>query len=91
MNGIVDFHSFFPTTKCDYLMIGLSGLLLATGLFQMNNINDKIIINELRKGNKDVFQVVFHQYYPLLAKFAHRYVYESNVCEDLIQDVLTSL
>jgi len=28
---------------------------------------------------------------PLLAKFAHRYIYEKDVCEDLIQDVFTSL
>lgn len=57
----------------------------------MDNINDKIIINELKKGNRDVFQSVFHQYYPLLAKFAHRYIYEADVCEDIIQDVFTTL
>ncbi len=57
----------------------------------MDNINDKIIIKELQKGNKDVFQSVFHQYYPLLAKFAHRYIYEADVCEDLIQDVFATL
>lgn len=57
----------------------------------MDHINDKIIINELSKGNKDVFQAVFNQYYPLLAKFAHRYIYEADVCEDLIQDVFATL
>lgn len=57
----------------------------------MDNINDKIIIKELQKGNKDVFQSVFKQYYPLLAKFAHRYIYEADVCEDLIQDVFATL
>ena len=57
----------------------------------MDNINDKIILSELRKGNKDVFQAVFNQYYPLLAKFAHRYIYEEDICEDLIQDVFATL
>lgn len=57
----------------------------------MDNVNDKIIINELRKGNKDVFQSVFYEYYPLLAKFAHRYINDADICEDLIQDVFTSL
>ncbi len=57
----------------------------------MDFINDKIIINELRKGNKDVFQALFHQYYPLLANFAQRYIYDAEACEDLIQDVFATL
>lgn len=57
----------------------------------MDFINDNIIVNELRKGNKDVYQALFYQYYPLLAKFAHRYVYDAEACEDLIQDVFVTL
>ncbi len=57
----------------------------------MDNLNDKIIIRELSKGNKDVFQAVFEHYYPFLAKFAHRYIYDKDVCEDLIQDVFIFL
>ena len=57
----------------------------------MDFINDKIIVAELRKGNKDVFQALFHQYYPLLAKFAHRYINDNDACEDLIQDVFATL
>jgi len=57
----------------------------------MDFINDKIIISELRKSNKDVYRALFHQYYPLLAKFAQRYVYDAEACEDLIQDVFATL
>jgi len=64
---------------------------IPNGKSSMDNINDQIIISELRKGNKDVFQAVFHQYYPMLAGFAHRYIYEEDVCEDLIQDVFATL
>ena len=57
----------------------------------MDFINDTIIVSELRKGNKDVFKALFHQYYPLLAKFSHRYIYDDDACEDLIQDVFATL
>ncbi len=57
----------------------------------MSHSNEEIIIKELQKGNKGVFRQIFNQYYPLLYKFAHKYVCEDSICEDVVQDAFVSL
>ena len=49
------------------------------------NIADKILINEIKKQNREVFEELFKQYYPVLVKFAEGYLYDLSSCEDVVQ------
>ncbi len=50
-------------------------------------IEDKLLIKEIQKRNKEVFEALFHDYYPGLLKFAEGYVFDSEVCEDIVQNI----
>lgn len=54
-------------------------------------LSDKIIIEELRKGNEQVYRSLFDNYYPTLMRFAFRFVYDKDACKDLVQDVFITL
>ena len=53
--------------------------------------SDQLILNELRKKNKHVFEAIFQEYYQPLLRFAERIVFNRDVCEDIIQSVFISL
>ncbi|QDH81219.1 RNA polymerase sigma-70 factor [Echinicola soli] len=50
-------------------------------------IEDKLLIREIQKRNKEVFEVLFHDYYPGLVKFAEGFVFEPEVCQDIVQNI----
>ncbi|MCG6187360.1 RNA polymerase sigma-70 factor [Maribellus maritimus] len=45
------------------------------------------VINELRKGKTPAYEKLFKLYYPRLFKYAHHFLDDSFVTEDLIQEV----
>ncbi|MGQ7868182.1 RNA polymerase sigma factor [Sunxiuqinia sp. sy24] len=49
------------------------------------DIEDRILLNEIRKGNRDVFELLFVQYYPVLVKFSEGYLQNLHASEDLVQ------
>ena len=51
------------------------------------NVSDRVILNELRKRNKSVFEALFYEYHQPLLRFAERIVFNRDVCEDLVQSV----
>ncbi len=50
-------------------------------------IEDKLLIKEIQKHNKEVFEALFHDYYPLLTRFAEGYVFDRKVSEDIVQNL----
>ena len=50
-----------------------------------------LILNELQKHNKKVFEAIFHEYHQALLRFAERIVFNKDVCEDIVQSVFISL
>lgn len=54
-------------------------------------IEEKILIVEIQKGNREVFESLFKEYYPVLAKFAENYVFEPDACEDIVQNLFIKL
>lgn len=50
-------------------------------------IEDKLLIREIQKRNKEVFEALFHDYYPELIKFAEGFVFDSEICEDIVQNI----
>lgn len=51
------------------------------------NIEDKILLSEIKKRNKKVFEALFHEYYPHLIRFAEGFVFEKQACEDIVQNL----
>lgn len=54
-------------------------------------IEDRILYNEIRKGNQKVFDTLFIEYYPVLVKFAEDFVFDRNVSEDIVQSFFITL
>ena len=50
-------------------------------------IEDKLLIREIQKRNKEVFEAMFRDYFPSLIKFAEGFVFEKEVCEDIVQNI----
>ncbi len=53
-------------------------------------VEEKILLNEIRKKNKDVFNLLFEQYYPALVKFSEIYLHDQPACEDIVQSFFIS-
>lgn len=53
--------------------------------------SDRLILNELRKHNKRVFEALFHEYHQPLLRFVERIVFNRDACEDIVQSVFISL
>lgn len=53
--------------------------------------SDKLILNELKKRNKKVFEAVFNEFHQPLLKFAEHIVFNRDACEDIVQSVFISL
>ncbi|WP_186755998.1 RNA polymerase sigma-70 factor [Echinicola salinicaeni] len=50
-------------------------------------IEDKLLLREIQKRNEAVFEALFHDYYSGLVKFAEGFVFDSEVCEDIVQNI----
>lgn len=53
--------------------------------------NDNLIIKQIQKGNRQVFNDLFREYYAALCGFAFRFVRTKDVSEELVQDVFVDL
>lgn len=50
-------------------------------------IEDKLLIKEIQKRNREVFEALFHDYYPGLTRFAEGFVFDRKVSEDIVQNL----
>ena len=50
-------------------------------------IEDKILFNEIKKGNKVVYETLFSEYYESLVRFAESYLFNQHASEDLVQEL----
>lgn len=50
-------------------------------------IEDKLLVAEIQKRNRHVFEALFHDLYPGLIKFAEGFVFEEEVGRDTVQSV----
>lgn len=51
-------------------------------------IEDRILLNEIKNRNRKVFESLFHEYYPHLVRYAEGFVFDKQVCEDIVQNLL---
>lgn len=54
-------------------------------------IEEKILISELKKGNKEVLEALFMEYFPVLLRFADGYTFDSSASEDIVQALFVHL
>ncbi|GET31392.1 DNA-directed RNA polymerase sigma-70 factor [Prolixibacter bellariivorans] len=54
-------------------------------------IEDKILLNEIRKRNSKVFEALFRDYYPGLVRFAGKFVFDKTISEDIVQNFFAYL
>jgi RNA polymerase sigma-70 factor, ECF subfamily len=54
-------------------------------------IDENVLLNGLKEGNKAIFDLVFTYYYSGLCAFANRYVNNPEAAEDLVQDFFVRL
>lgn len=54
------------------------------------NIEEKILINEIKKKNSKIFELLFDEYYPKLVKFSESYLHDIHACEDVVQGFFIS-
>lgn len=50
-------------------------------------VEDKILLNEIRGRNRKVFEALFYEYYPHLVRYAEGFVFNKQVCEDIVQNL----
>ena len=50
-------------------------------------VEDKILFNEIKNRNLKVYESLFSNYYPQLVRFAEGYVFDKQVCEDIVQNL----
>jgi len=49
-------------------------------------IEDKILLDEIRKRNSKVFEVLFRDYYVSLIRYADGFVFDKTVSDDIVQN-----
>ena len=54
-------------------------------------LDDKTIVEELRKDNEQVYRSLFDIYFYPLTEFAFRFVYDRDACMDIVQEVYVNL
>ena len=50
-------------------------------------IEDSILLNEIKSQNKAVFEALFKEYYLVLVKYAEGFVFNRQICEDIVQNL----
>lgn len=50
-------------------------------------VEDKILLGEIRNRNRKVFEALFYEYYPHLVRYAEGFVFDKQVCEDIVQNL----
>ncbi len=52
---------------------------------------EQYYLQGLKDSNREVFEKLFREYYPLLCNFARRYIYDKSTAEDVVQDFFCKL
>jgi len=50
-------------------------------------IEDKILFLEIKNRNLKVYEALFSNYYPHLVRFAEGYIFDTQACEDIVQNL----
>lgn len=54
-------------------------------------MEEHILIDKLKKGNKNAFSLLFTAYYKDIVLFGRSFIHEREACEDIVQTVFLKL
>ncbi len=54
-------------------------------------IEDKLLFNEIKNRNQEVFEALFREYYPILTRYAESFIFDRALSEDMVQAFFVSL
>ncbi|MCW3805547.1 RNA polymerase sigma-70 factor [Plebeiibacterium marinum] len=54
-------------------------------------VEDKILFNEIKKGNKVVYESLFNEYYESLVRYAEKFIFDQAQAEDLVQELFIDI
>lgn len=54
-------------------------------------VDDKLLIKQLSEGNRLVFKRIFEDYYRPLCGFSRKFIPDSDVCDDIVQESFLGL
>ena len=54
-------------------------------------VEEKILIKAIANRNREVFEALFREYFPLLAKYAEGFVFNRDDSEDIVQSLFINL
>lgn len=52
---------------------------------------EQYFLQGLKESNREVFEKLFREYYPLLCNYARRYIYDKSTAEDIVQEFFCKL
>jgi RNA polymerase sigma-70 factor (ECF subfamily) len=69
----------------------LSCVVIQIKQTKLKNIEDKLLLKQVARGNKLAFDKLFRKYYEQLVRFALGYTHDGLDAEELVQDVFVKL
>ena len=54
-------------------------------------LSDVLIINRIKDGDNQAFDVLFRRYYPRLFAFAHKFVQDEDLSKDIVQEAFITI
>lgn len=57
----------------------------------MDDIEERELIEGIRRGDRTAFEIAFRHYYPGLVVFASQFTYETSSAEEIVQDFFVKL
>jgi len=54
-------------------------------------LSDEVILNRIKNGDNQAFDVLFRRYYPRLFAFAHKFIQDEPVSKDIVQEVFIKI
>lgn len=79
--------SLIPIYDYYKILIYFTPVNTPTFYYAAMRVEEKILLNEVKNGNRKVFEVLFHDYYPFLTKFAEGFVFDRQIAEDIVQNL----
>jgi RNA polymerase sigma-70 factor, ECF subfamily len=79
----------FPETILNCLCLNIVSLMLFS-VFDQQNDEDRSVVLEAVKGNRDAFDILVEKYYKKIYNLAYRFVGDAEEANDLAQEIFTA-
>ncbi|MDP6908292.1 MAG: RNA polymerase sigma-70 factor [Flavobacteriales bacterium] len=53
--------------------------------------SEQLLVHQMKEGNKEAFEKLFHEHYSMLCRFGFTWVQDADEVEEIVQDIFVSL